>query len=94
METIVIVNPAIENVAGTSKLAQRLPALAGMRIGLIDNAKHHADDFLAEVERLMLARSVAGFVRYRKDNASLRMPDDAITNMAQRCDAVVHAVAD
>jgi hypothetical protein len=65
-----------------------------MRIGLIDNSKHHADVFLAEIERLMAARGVAGFVRYRKTNPSVRMPDDAVAELVDRCDAVVHAVAD
>jgi len=95
MDTMIIVNPAAESVADTSKLAQRLPTLAGKRVGLIDNSKHHADVFLAELERLLTERcGVADLVRYRKANASVAMAPAALADLAQRCDAVVHAVAD
>jgi hypothetical protein len=95
MQTIVIVNPAAEHAASASRLAPRLATLQGKRIGLVDNSKHHADLFLAELERLLTANcGIAGVVSHRKPNASVPMSDDALDDLADRCDAVVHAVAD
>ena len=95
LTTIVIVNPAAENEPSASVLAPRLRGLDSRRIALIDNSKHHADEFLAEVKRLLTTQcGVTEFVRYRKSNASIPMPADALDDVVARCDAVVHAVAD
>jgi hypothetical protein len=48
--TITIVNPAAEGVAAVFSLAPRLPTLQGARVGVVNNSKHMAAEFLAALE--------------------------------------------
>jgi hypothetical protein len=55
-ETLVIVDPAAEDAMDQTSTARRLPGLAGMHIGMIDNSKHMADALLLAVEGLLKER--------------------------------------
>jgi hypothetical protein len=95
MDTMMIVDPAIEGVVRSDALASRLRTLAGTRIGLVDNSKHRSDVFLDRIEQLLVAEyGVAQFSRYRKTNASVPMPPDVLVAMTAECDAVIHGIAD
>jgi hypothetical protein len=92
---IVVVDPAAEDAVQQAALAARLSTLEGTRIALIGNAKHMAEEMLREVESLLKARyGVAEVSYYRKRNASVPTPPEVLADLAARCDAVVHGVAD
>jgi hypothetical protein len=92
---IVVVDPAAEDTVQRSALAPRLASLEGMRIGMIDNAKHNADTTLAEMQALLRERyGVKAFEYYRKRNASVPTPPDVLADLVSKCDALVHGVAD
>lgn len=92
---ITLVHPAAEDVPVTYALAPRLESLEGTRIGLLDNRKRHSDVFLAKLQELLQERyGVADFEYYLKDGASVATPPEVLADMATRCDAIIHAVAD
>ena len=67
----------------------------GVRIGLIDNSKHMAGVFLAELGRALRERhKVAAIEVYRKANASIPAPPEVLRRLAAGCDGIVHGVAD
>jgi hypothetical protein len=74
--------------------AQRLPTLEGATIGLLDIAKPKSKEFLDRLEQLLRERHrVAEVVRLRKPTFARVAPDDVLAE-AQRCGAVVEALAD
>ena len=92
---ITLVHPGAEDEAVSHAIAPRLSSLRGKRIGLIDNRKRHSDVFLGKLQELFRERyGVADFQYYTKAGASVPVPDDVMTDMTNRCDAVIHAVAD
>lgn len=95
-ETLVLVDPAAEpEAAKVVVAAPRLASLQGKRVALVDNSKHRATETLDAIEALLRDRyGVASFERYRKDNPSIATPPEVLRGLAERCDAVVHGVAD
>lgn len=92
---IIVVDPAAEDDVQKSPLAPRLETLRGARVGLIDNAKHMAEQFLRETEVLLKTRyGVAEVTYFRKRNPSVATPPEALRDLASKCDAFVHGVAD
>lgn len=92
---VLIVDPAAEDATRAMELASRLNSLAGARVAIIDNSKHMATELLRAVEELLQSRyQVKAFSRYRKVNASVPTPSDALADLLASCDAVVHGVAD
>lgn len=90
-----IVDPAAEVESKSLPLAPRLGSLKGVRIGIIDNAKHMADSFLQATQSLLEQRyGVAGFEYYRKFSASVPTPPDVMERLTRDCVAVIHGVAD
>jgi hypothetical protein len=95
VDEIVIVNPAAEVQDILLSMAPRLSSLRGARVGIVDNAKHMALPLLKALESILKTEyGVASFNYYRKENASIPMPRDAMDAMAKASDAVVHGVAD
>lgn len=91
----VLLHPAAEDVAETHGTASRLSDLAGMTIGLIDNRKKNSDVFLEELGRVLQEQyGVAGVMPYRKISQSMPTPPSVLDEMAVKCDAIIHAVAD
>lgn len=94
-ESMTIIDPAAEDSVTSLTLVPRLASLAGARIGLIDNSKHMASELLDAVQKLLQNRyQVKVFKRYRKNNPSIPTPRDALTDLIESCDAIVHGVAD
>ncbi len=91
----ILLHPAAEDVAQKQSLAPRLSDLQGVTIGLIDNHKRNADVFLAELGRVFQEEfGVTKIVGYKKASQSMPTPDEVLDQLAEECDAIVHAVAD
>lgn len=74
--------------------AAPLATLAGACIGLLDIAKPRSTEFLDRVEELIRDRTdVAEVVRLRKPTPSRPAPPDVLSE-AERCGAVLVALAD
>lgn len=94
-DTIVIVDPAVEDAATEATPARRLASVAGAHIGMIDNSKHMARELLLALEQLLRQRYAVGkFTHYRKFNPSVPTPPAILANLIASCDGVVHGVAD
>lgn len=74
--------------------APRLATLEGARIGLLDIAKPRSCEFLDRMEQLLTSRTgVAEVVRLRKPTPSRPAPPEVLSE-AERCGAVLVALAD
>lgn len=90
-----VLHPAAEDLAQKHSLAPRLRSLQGITLGLIDNHKRNADIYLDEVGRLLQTQyGVAKIIKYRKDSQSMPTPAGVMDDLATKCDAIIHAVAD
>ena len=90
-----VLNPAAEGAVASQKLAPRLCGLQGMTVGLIDNHKGNSDLYLAELAELFKEQfGVAKVITYRKDSQSIPTPPDVLDDLASKCQAIIHAVAD
>ena len=91
----VLLHPAAEDVAERHGTALRLSALDGMTLGLIDNRKRNANVYLEELARVLRDDyGVSDVVTYRKASQSMPTPPEVLDDMAAKCDAIIHAVAD
>jgi hypothetical protein len=77
-------------------LAERPGALAGLRIGLLDNTKHNAMLFLEETARLLEEEYGAAGVGIVETKASFSVPvgEEIVERYAQACDVVITGVGD
>jgi hypothetical protein len=91
LETIEILDPTPERVPDGRPLAA--PIADGARIALVDIRKPRGDVFLDELERLLAARGHA-VERTMKPTFTKPAPADVRREIAQRCDAVIEALAD
>ena len=90
-----ILHPAAEGTAKQQRLAARLDDLQGITVGLIDNHKRNADVYLEELGRLLQEEyGISRVETYRKISQSMPTPPEVLDQLAARCDAIVHAVAD
>ncbi len=90
-----VLHPAAEGTAKQQRLAARLPKLQGITVGLIDNHKRNADVYLEELGRLLKEDyGISRVETYRKISQSMPTPPEVLDQLAARCDAIVHAVAD
>ena len=91
----IVLHPAAEDIAETHGTASRLASLQGMTVGLVDNHKRNANVFLEELGRILTDQyGVAEIVTYRKASQSMPTPPEVLDDLAARCDATIHAVAD
>lgn len=92
---ITVLHPAAEDIVQKHSLASRLASLKGTTLGLIDNHKGNADVYLEELGRLLQAQyGVSKTITYRKDSQSIPTPAEVMDDLAAKCDAIIHAVAD
>jgi hypothetical protein len=76
-------------VAGTA-ITQILPALAGLVVGFIDNAKPNFRFLADELSELLTSNyGVARVVRHQKRAASIAAPKDILQSFAKECDIVI-----
>ena len=71
----------------------RLGSLEGRRVGLLDISKARGDVFLDRIEERLRERGVE-VVRFRKPTFAKVAPVDLRKQIAERCDAVLEALAD
>ena len=91
LETIQILDPTPEREASGLPLAA--PMGEGARIALLDIRKPRGDVFLDELDRLLVERGHA-VERTMKPTFTKPAPADVRREIAQRCDAVIEALAD
>ena len=91
LETLEILDPTPERAPGGRPLAA--PMSDGARIALVDIRKPRGDVFLDELERLLAERGHA-VERTAKPTFTKVAPPDVRKEIAERCDAVIEALAD
>ncbi len=90
-----LVDPTTEAMVAAFDGAQRLPSLAGSRLGIIDDSKRNADVLLEELAEVLRLRYEIAEVRWhRKPSASRPADAAALKDLAEHCDAVIIAVGD
>jgi len=94
MSELVILDPTAErDTAASRPLAGALHAAGGARIALLDIRKPRGDVFLDELERLLRERGHE-IERTAKPTFTRPAPADLRREIAERCDAVIEALAD
>jgi hypothetical protein len=88
-----LLDPTSERVPPARIRAKRLASIEGRTIGLLDIAKARGDVFLDQLER-QLAERGAKILRFKKPTFTKPAPIDLRYEIAQKCDAVVEALAD
>jgi hypothetical protein len=89
-----ILDPTSEGThAGRPLARERLQPDAPATIALVDIRKPRGDVFLDELERLLSARGHT-VLREAKPTFTKPAPADIRAEIAQRCDAVIEALAD
>jgi len=89
----ILLDPTSERVPAERQRADRLGALEGRTIGLLDIAKMRGDIFLDQLESRLAERG-AKVIRFKKPTFTKPAPIDLRHEIAEQCDAVVEALAD
>ena len=93
MSTRYVLDPTGERTVAERQRLDRPAAIAGLRIGLLDISKPRGDVFLDQLEA-RLTTAGARVQRYRKPTFTKPAPLDLRQEIAQRCEAVIEALAD
>lgn len=93
MNERVLLDPTNERQPSRREPAHRLPSLEGKTVGLLDISKARGDVFLDRIEERLAGRGVE-VIRFRKPTFTKVAPLDLRQQIAQRCDAVIEALAD
>jgi hypothetical protein len=88
---LTILDPTAEREPAGRPLAERTSA--PRTVGLLDIRKPRGDVFLDEVEALLRDRGIA-VLREAKPTFTKPAPADLRREIAERCDAVIEALAD
>ncbi len=95
MAAQVILDPADEAKPERVAQAKRPQSLNGRTIGLLDISKPKGSFFLDRVEELLRERyGVSEVQRFRKPTFTKPAPHDLRHEIADKCDAVIEALAD
>ena len=92
-EPFVVLDPTDERAPAARSRAPRLANLADRTIGLVDISKARGDVFLERLGERLGARG-ARIERFRKPTFARGAPVDLRQEIAERCDAVIVALAD
>lgn len=93
MSGLEILDPTPERGPEGRPLAPSLAAGSAARIALLDIRKPRGDVFLDELERLLVERGHS-VERTMKPTFTKPAPADVRREIAERCDAVIEALAD
>ena len=88
-----LLDPSGERSTTLRPSAPRFADLAGRTIGLLDISKPRGDIFLDTLEKELVSRG-AKTERFRKPTFTKNAPEDLRARIAERCDAVIEALAD
>jgi hypothetical protein len=90
-----LVLPTDDRTGEARRLAPRLEALAGVRLGLLDNRKGNANVLLERVaEKLMAEHGVQDCHFEEKPIFSRPAPEGQLARLAETCAAVITAIGD
>lgn len=91
-----ILDPTGGSQGGSSlKLAERPKAIAGAKVGLLDNGKQNAREFLEDLGTTLVEDfGVGQVVMYKKTFASAPVTADEIETLKSECDLVITGVGD
>jgi hypothetical protein len=92
-EPRILLDPTGERALAVRPRRERLAALSGVTIGLLDIAKPRGDRFLDRLQQ-RLEGAGATVRRYRKPTFTKPAPVDLRQEIAVQCGAVVEALAD
>lgn len=88
-----VLNPTHEEAIEVTTLAERLPELSGITVGIISNGKQGTRPFFDALEAQLRARGVGEVERVTKPNYSAPAGDD-ILDRAKRWNALVAGIGD
>lgn len=92
---LLLVDPTTEPTVADFTGAPRLRDLSNKRVGLIDDSKVNAKEFLEEVTCLLRERFGVASVRYhRKPSSSKPATPDLVQELARESDYVIVGVGD
>ena len=91
--TTTYLDPTSERVPTQRISPARLDSIEGRTIGLLDISKARGDLFLDRLERRFVERG-AKILRFSKPTFTKPAPVDLRHEIAEKCDAVVEALAD
>jgi hypothetical protein len=87
--------PARDEERGPAVLADRPESLSGLRLGLLANIKHNADQFLDEVGKVLIAQhGVVKVLARKKPDITSTAPEEILDDLRAGCDIVVVGVGD
>jgi len=91
-----LLNPVGEIDPLQIPLATRFPDLSGKVLGLLDNMKVNCDFFLDRLEELLPERfKIEDVIRRKKSAGAGKVaPPEVLQELAESCDAVIHAFGD
>lgn len=89
----VLLDPTSESSPGHRARSDRLRSVDGATVGLLDISKPRGDVFLDRLAELLTERG-ATVIRYRKPTFAKNAPADLRAEIAEKCDAVIEALAD
>jgi hypothetical protein len=92
-EPRILLDPTGERALAVRPRRERLAALAGVTVGLLDISKPRGDRFLDRLQE-RLEGAGAEVRRYRKPTLTKPAPVDLRQEIAVQCGAVVEALAD
>ncbi len=93
-DPLVILDPSDEQEPIGRRPAVR-PAELGARVGIVDISKPRGDVFCDQLEHVLTERYPGvDVVRLRKPTFTKPAPADLRQEVAERCDAVIQALAD
>ncbi|MPZ88240.1 MAG: hypothetical protein GEU81_09225 [Nitriliruptorales bacterium] len=93
MRETILLDPTSELAPIARQPAPPLPSVKGAVVGLLDIAKPRGDVFLDRIAALLVRRGLA-VERFRKPTNTKIAPPDLRRRIAERCRAVVVALAD
>ena len=93
--SIYTLDPRDEALPTRAALAPRPASLDGKTLGLLSNNKPHSEDLLRMVAGIIGERySLKEVVEYNKGGHQWPADHAALEDLAQRCDAMIHATAE
>jgi hypothetical protein len=90
-----ILDPTTEATPQPIDYKPRPAALAGLRVGLVENTKFNSDRLLQKIGELLRSEYGAADVRmWRKRNASVPAHEEIIEQLRSSCDVMVAGIGD
>jgi hypothetical protein len=95
MTGMLVYDPTAAGGMETQQLRRAVGALAGKRVGFIDNAKPNFEHLVDELARLLVSDfGVSAIVKRRKRGASIPAPAAMLDEISKECDLVITGSGD